>query len=413
VGFVAALEGDVLIRHDWEAEYRPAEIRNPVHEGDRLGTGDDGKAKIHFEDETVLVLGKNSELMVARYEYRKGDADRKALLALLRGKVWFEVTKFFRQRKVDFQLETSSAMVGVRGTEGILRTQSPTWAYCLTGMLLVENPSTGESLDLGPMRKAWVERGRPMVVAPITPGEARELRGEFEMSPSPSRGAAGAGGPDDPTAFYVACVESSGRVTVTDRMDAGAHQPMAGPFRGPSEAERWVAENCPSEACDAFGRCFRPPAGDVIRRFTEREGRRTEEVTTRSQGDQAGAPPGPVPGGTGVVPLLPDAPPRWTHEGKPPGDHRGHPAPDAPPRPPTGDKPPCPGGNCPPAKAPTAGVKSAKPPPVTASACKSNSDCWSRHRSSAYFCNPRSGQCVACPPGQHGRKDGSPSCHSN
>jgi hypothetical protein len=45
--------------------------------------------------------------------------------------------------------------------------------------------------------------------------------------------------------------------------------------------------------------------------------------------------------------------------------------------------------------------------------CNTNAHCWSKFGSPGYFCNPSSGKCVKCPPGQHGRRDGSPECHGD
>ena len=100
VGILSAMEGDVLIRRDRETEYRPARLHEVIHERDRLGTGEDGKAQIDFEDDTVVVLGTNSELTVEQYQYRRRSRKRKVLLGLLQGKIRFLVSKFFVQRVI-------------------------------------------------------------------------------------------------------------------------------------------------------------------------------------------------------------------------------------------------------------------------------------------------------------------------
>jgi hypothetical protein len=347
VGRLAAVEGDVWILHEGEAEYREALLGDEIFEADRLSTGKDGKARILFRDDSMVALGTNSELAVAQFAYIKGKTGREALVDLLRGKIRFQVTRFFTEGKVDFRLRSASAVVGVRGTEGVLRVQNPTLAYCLSGILLVENPSTGEALDLGPMRKALVAKDRPIVVEAVSAAEADALLREFELRSS-----------------------SKGRPPQKD------DTPKEGP--GPRDV----------------GSGSQAPTSDLIRRFTDREQRRSEEVTTRIPGGYVPGPQGPVPGDTSSAAPSSDQPAQWTDEGRPPRDQ---------------GKPPQSGVK----SQPSSGVGTA-PQGTTAAGfrCRTNNDCWSRFKSNGYYCNARTGACVKCPPGQHGRKDGAPACHA-
>jgi len=347
VGRLAAVEGDVWILHEWETEYREALLNDEIFEADRLSTGKDGKARILFQDDSMVALGTNSELAVAQFEHTKEKTGREALVDLLRGKIRFQVVRFFTEGKVDFRIRSASAVVGVRGTEGVLRVQNPTLAYCLSGILLVENPSTGEALDLGPMRKALVEKDRPIVVDTISPAEADALMREFEMRSSPE-----------------------GRPRQKDDTPREGSGPRDGGSGTPASAS------------------------DLIRRFTDREQRRSEEVTTRTQGGYVPGPQGQVPGDTGSAAPSSDQPGQRTDQGRPPQEQR---------------KPPQSGVK----SQPSSGAGTAPQGPVAAGfRCRTSNDCWSHYKSDGYFCNARTGACVKCPPGQHGRKDGAPACHA-
>ena len=194
VGLVATLEGDVQVRRAGDEAYSRASLRMEVRLGDRLRTGANGKVRVLFHDESELVLGTDSEIEVTEYLYRHETKERKSLLDLVRGKIRFQVTRFFLERKPDYYLQTPTAVVGVRGTEGVLKVVNPTLAYCLTGNLVVQNPSTGEIRDLEAMMKALVERGLPMGVEAIDPSELAGLEAEFQFGSNK----AGEGGPPLP-----------------------------------------------------------------------------------------------------------------------------------------------------------------------------------------------------------------------
>jgi hypothetical protein len=51
-----------------------------------------------------------------------------------------------------------------------------------------------------------------------------------------------------------------------------------------------------------------------------------------------------------------------------------------------------------------------KPPTTPEFKCKSNQDCWTHNSSNQYYCNKGTGKCIKCPPGSHGKKDGTAAC---
>lgn len=192
VGVLAALEGEVWILHPPQGQFAPARLYQELFQGDSVRTGEKGKAKILFHDDSMVDLGTRSEVEITEYYYSPEAKERRSLLGVSQGRLRFLVTKFFVEKKVDFRLQTPSAVVGVRGSEGILHVQNPTMIFCLSGLLEVLNPSTGEVRDLGPLFKALVERGMAMVIEPIDPKDVQGLRNEFQISGrSPGRGQGG------------------------------------------------------------------------------------------------------------------------------------------------------------------------------------------------------------------------------
>ena len=192
VGVIAALEGEVWVLHPPRRQFTPASLYQELFQKDLVRTGETGKAKILFHDDSMVDLATRSEVEITDYYYSPEAKERRALLGLSRGRLRFLVTKFFVERKSGFRLQTPSAVVGVRGSEGILHVQNPTTVFCLSGLLEVLNPSTGEVRELGPLFKALVERGMAMVIEPIDPRDIQGLRDEFQISGrSPGRSPGG------------------------------------------------------------------------------------------------------------------------------------------------------------------------------------------------------------------------------
>jgi hypothetical protein len=82
-------------------------------------TGPSGRAKLLFEDGSVLNLADDSRIRVTQFLYSAG-GDRVGLLELVRGTVRAWVTRLRAQRS-RFEVQTPTAVAGVRGTDYALR----------------------------------------------------------------------------------------------------------------------------------------------------------------------------------------------------------------------------------------------------------------------------------------------------
>jgi prepilin-type N-terminal cleavage/methylation domain-containing protein len=97
-------------------------VKNPadtLYPGDTLTTGSGGSADIFFSDGSVTHLSENSMLTISSTSSsEKGDDGNvvtKIRLKLLNGKIWNKVARL--AEKSEFNVETTSAIAGVRGTE--------------------------------------------------------------------------------------------------------------------------------------------------------------------------------------------------------------------------------------------------------------------------------------------------------
>jgi hypothetical protein len=83
--------------------------------GEIVRTTAEGRAKILFEDGTVLNLGGDTRLKLTRFLYDPS-GDRTGLVELLRGAIRTWVTRLRRQQS-RFEVQTPTAVAGVRGTD--------------------------------------------------------------------------------------------------------------------------------------------------------------------------------------------------------------------------------------------------------------------------------------------------------
>lgn len=85
---------------------------SPVYEDDKIVTGN-GNVQIIFVDDTRLVVGPNSTLVIDRFLMRGGDKARKFSVDALRGTFRFISG---HSAKNAYDIQTANATIGIRGT---------------------------------------------------------------------------------------------------------------------------------------------------------------------------------------------------------------------------------------------------------------------------------------------------------
>ena len=119
VGTFAAAEGNTEVQHD--GRWNPAKIGDPIQIGDAVRTGTDGRARLVFQDDTVLNIGNSSFLVVDRQVFDPGEGGSRSLMKLLRGRVRALVSEYYQRPGSSYEVETDTAVAGVRGTEFIVQ----------------------------------------------------------------------------------------------------------------------------------------------------------------------------------------------------------------------------------------------------------------------------------------------------
>lgn len=114
VGTVAVAQGTAEIGRAGAAT--PAEVGMPVMRGDELRTGSPGQLRVVFQDDSVLNLADDTRIVVDEQVFAPEQGRFWSTVRMLQGKVRAAVSNYYRQPGAAYELETPTAVAGVRGT---------------------------------------------------------------------------------------------------------------------------------------------------------------------------------------------------------------------------------------------------------------------------------------------------------
>ncbi len=114
VGTVTVVDGPAFRTPKGGAE-QPLQQGASVELDDTLRTGPAGGLKVTLTDQSVVVLGPDSELLVERAEF-EGQERSRVSLKLLVGGIWAKVKKAIAGTDSTFEVSAARAVAGVRGT---------------------------------------------------------------------------------------------------------------------------------------------------------------------------------------------------------------------------------------------------------------------------------------------------------
>jgi FecR protein len=162
-GTVAAVVGTLQIQRG--GTWQEAAIGAPVFPGDRLRTGTNDRAKVVFADDSVLDLAPGTELSITNQVFNPGRRGFRSLLRLFQGKVRAWVSAHYHEPHARYEVETPTAIAGVRGTEFIVVYTVDTELSEIVGIadeVEVSGKLTviGPSVRVGPHFYTQVEKGR-------------------------------------------------------------------------------------------------------------------------------------------------------------------------------------------------------------------------------------------------------------
>lgn len=118
VGTIAALEGSAKIGRGnvWITAAPGVAIQH----GDELRTGQPGRLRIVFQDDTVLTVSDDSRVVVNEAVFDPNQGKSRSVLGLLQGKVSALVSEYYKRPGASYEIKTATAVAGVRGTEFVV-----------------------------------------------------------------------------------------------------------------------------------------------------------------------------------------------------------------------------------------------------------------------------------------------------
>jgi hypothetical protein len=122
-GQVKVSRGTVQIER--AGQKRPAEVGAIVQAGDVVTTGSDGSVGITFLDNSLLSAGPNSVLAIDRFTFDSTTHQGAFESSLKQGTLAVVSGKLAKQSREAMKVKTPAAVLGVRGTEFLVRTGAP------------------------------------------------------------------------------------------------------------------------------------------------------------------------------------------------------------------------------------------------------------------------------------------------
>jgi hypothetical protein len=183
-----ALMGNAEIKSQDETQFRPAKLKDALYAQDQIRTLEGSRAKLWFQDESILVLSEKTTIDIAKFQTDNEGRRQSALMKILEGSMRFIVHKFYSGTGPNFEIQGATAVVGIRGTDGVIETHSPDNIFLLSGQhaLDVFNKTTGQRIILGAGNFVLAGVGKTMSIKPITPEMRHRLMGNFRLAQTPT-----------------------------------------------------------------------------------------------------------------------------------------------------------------------------------------------------------------------------------
>ena len=113
------------VRIDRAGQQLPAEVGAKVRQGDVVVTGADGSVGILFLDASLLSAGPNSVLAIDKFVFNSTTNEGSFEASLKKGTLAAVSGKIAKQSPEAVKVKTPAAVLGVRGTEFLVRTDGP------------------------------------------------------------------------------------------------------------------------------------------------------------------------------------------------------------------------------------------------------------------------------------------------
>ncbi len=190
VGGVLLVQGKVVIMHADKLRGYWAKKDLPLFKDDIIVTLEKGRIRFSLKDESVMTLASKTELVINRSVYDTKKKSRFSFLRMTLGKIRFRVKRFIDLRHSEFKVRTPTAVVGVRGSDFIIRAAPEVTEVTALEETKLEVVSSAFP-EVAPMlvtdfERTTVEEGAlPAEAEMVAPDEIEQMKKEFMVTPDP------------------------------------------------------------------------------------------------------------------------------------------------------------------------------------------------------------------------------------
>ena len=121
IGLVKVTAGSATVQRGDET--LPARLGLALQEGDILRTGADGRVGVVLRDDTRLSLGPESEILIDRFAFAPAQGRLGLVVKMARGIMAFVSGNIAKLSHDAVRVETPVAIVGVRGTQFLVKVE--------------------------------------------------------------------------------------------------------------------------------------------------------------------------------------------------------------------------------------------------------------------------------------------------
>ncbi|MCP3940866.1 MAG: FecR domain-containing protein [Desulfobacteraceae bacterium] len=129
IGKVVALRGKVIAVQS-NSNFRTLELKSPVFLQDTIKTTQ-GRTQLMFDDNTLITLGRNTEMIIKEYQWKAGDPDSGIKTQIRAGSFRVMGGAITRDAPKNFITQTPAATIGIRGSmyAGLVQGKSLTLVF--------------------------------------------------------------------------------------------------------------------------------------------------------------------------------------------------------------------------------------------------------------------------------------------
>lgn len=188
VGTVLLVQGKVVIMHKNMVRGYWAKKDLPLFKGDTIITREKGRIRFELIDGSIMTLSSRTKLVINRSVYDRVKKSRFSFLKMTLGKARFWTKKLLDLKYSEFKVKTHTLVVGVRGSDFIIRATPKLTEVTALEKTELEVVSLAfpeaKPMIVTDFERTIVEEGAlPTEAEMLAPEEIEQMKEEFKVSP--------------------------------------------------------------------------------------------------------------------------------------------------------------------------------------------------------------------------------------